>query len=80
MEYNYFVSFHGNAKYGNCLITLDHEIDSMDDIRAIEKRINLNADVTGCSVMSYQLLNSHASGVHGFTVEEAKPDICLDYE
>ena len=73
MEYNYFVSFHGNAKYGNCLITLDHEIDSMDDIRAIEKGLDADATEKGfkgakCSVMCYQLLNSHASKVRGFTV------------
>jgi hypothetical protein len=89
MEYNYFVSYLSIKKarcgYGNCLITLDHEINSMEDIRAIEKGLNADATEKGFkgakySVMSYQLLNSHASKVRGFTVEEAKPDIYLDYE
>ena len=87
MEYNYFVSYLSIRKarcgYGNCLITLDHEINSMKDIRAIEKGLSADAAEKGFkgakySVMSYQLLNSHASKVRGFTVEEAKPDIYLD--
>jgi hypothetical protein len=83
MKYNYFVSYLSIRKvrcgYGNCLITLDHEINSIDDIRAIENGINADVAEKGfkgvkCSVISYQLINSHPS-----TVEEAKKILIMKH-
>ena len=61
MKCSYFVSYFGLNKnrcgYGNCQITIDHKINSMDDIRAIEEWISAELKRKGYKGKEYRVVN-----------------------
>lgn len=59
-KYFYFVSFHckvhGGLSMGNSRMVLDKKIDSLKDIREIEKNLKAENDNANVLVLNYQLL------------------------
>lgn len=55
-KYYYFVSYMTNGKVfgiGNIQVTIDREIESIDDIREIEKYIKENTNSKNATILNY---------------------------